>query len=386
MPATLFRNATVFTGSQFLQNAHVRVAGGRITDVTTEPTVDASADETVIDVNGDYLTPGLIDLQLYGGSQLFLNEFPTPDTVRYIYATHAQNGTTTLLPTVHSTSLAVMQQAMAAVQTVRAENPFGVPGIHLEGPYFNPVKRGAHSPAYVRTPAPGELEALFSHNADAIRILTLAPEMLTAEQLAYINTHKHSNTRLSLGHSNATYRQATDAFTERQIPLATHLYNAMRGYESREPGVVGAVFDHPTVRASIIADGYHCDPATVRIAHRLLGPDRLFMISDALFANPPRPDFALGQFVVRYQPDPPRLGCYVNDEGKLAGSAVTLADCVRTAVERAGLPLADALRMATQTPADAAGLGDQLGRIEPGYVANLVWFDKALTVKRVWRT
>ena len=391
-----FINATVFTGDDWLTGASVGIGNGRIQTITTADVVGQTIThgigndetDTVVDLNGDYLVPGLIDLQLYGGSTRFLNEHPTPDTVRHIYETHVRNGTTTLLPTIHSTSLDVMQRAMAAVQTVRAENPFGVPGIHIEGPYFNPVKRGAHSAAYVRTPAEGELETLFGTNADAIRILTLAPEMLTPGQFETIKRLKHPDTLLSLGHSNATYQQATDALND-GIPLATHLYNAMRGFESREPGVVGAVFDHPTVRASIIADGYHCDPATIRIAHKLLA-NRLFLISDALFASspgqaPPRPDFTLGEFVVHYEPDANGPGRYVNNEGKLAGSALTLIDCVRVCVERVGLSLTDALRMASVIPAEIIGMSDQLGAIKPGYVANLVWLNKSLMVKGVWK-
>ena len=376
-----FSNATVFTGDEWLTGASVQVENGRIQDVSTAKNL-LVPDEDSIDLNGDYLIPGLVDLQLYGGSHLFLNDQPTPETVHHIYDTHVRNGTTTLLPTIHSTSLAIMQQSMAAVQVVRTENPFGVPGIHIEGPYFNPIKRGAHSMAYVRTPAEGELETLFSTNADVIRILTLAPEMLTSEQLTTIQNLKHANTLLSLGHSNATYQQATDVFNS-GIPLATHLYNAMRGFESRQPGVVGAVFDHPAVRASIIADSYHCDPTAIRIAYRLLG-ERLFLISDALFANPPRSTFELEQFVVQFEDDPSGPGRYVNNEGNLAGSAITLIDCVKIAVEQAGIPLTNALRMASTIPAAIIGLGNELGRIQPGYVANLVRTDQSLRVKGVW--
>lgn len=387
-----FINATVFTGSGWLTNATVLTDNGRIQEITTAKPAGNEAD-TVVDLNGDYLVPGLIDLQLYGGNDQFLNDTPTPETVRHIYDTHLRNGTTTLLPTINSTSLDVMLRATAAVQMVRTENPFGVPGIHIEGPYFNPIKRGAHSAAYVRTPAEGELETLFSQNADAIRILTLAPEILTQEQLALLNRLKHPNTRLSLGHSNATYQQATDALNTGFIPLGTHLYNAMRGYESREPGVVGALFDHPTVRVSLVADGYHCYPPTIRIAHRILG-DRLFLISDALFTRypggpPPRAKFSLGEFVVHYEPDTDgpgesARGRYVNDADNLAGSALSIIDCVRVCVEKAGLPLVDVLRKATEIPADVIGMGDKLGRIAPGYVANLVRLDQALTVKNVW--
>ncbi|WP_080057034.1 N-acetylglucosamine-6-phosphate deacetylase [Spirosoma aerolatum] len=376
-----FINATVFTGDEWLTDATVRVENGRIQEITTANNLSTDSASS-IDLAGDCLIPGLIDLQLYGGSNLFLNEVPTPDTVRHIYNSHAFNGTTTLLPTIHSTSLAIMQQAMAAVVVVRDEDPFGVPGLHIEGPYFNPVKRGAHSMAYVRTPAEGELEALFSTNADIIRILTLAPEIFSPEHFVAIKQLKHPTTLLSLGHSNATYEQATAAF-DNGVSLSTHLYNAMRGFESREPGVVGAVFDHPTVRASIIADGYHCNPTTIRIAYRLLG-ERLFLISDALFANPPRPSFTLGQFVVHYEPDSSGPGRYVNDEGNLAGSAITLIDCVRIAVEKAGIPLTNALRMASTVPADIIGMGHQLGKIQPGYVANLVRTDQSLYTKGVW--
>lgn len=374
-------NATVFTGEEWITNASVRTENGRIQEISTGTSFSDS--KSVIDLNGDYLIPGLVDLQLYGGSELFLNDQPTPETVRHIYDSHARNGTTTLLPTIHSTSLAIMQQSMKAVAIVRDENPFGVPGIHIEGPYFNPIKRGAHSPAYVRTPADGELETLFGHpNADLIRILTLAPEMLTPAHLSTINKLKHANTLLSLGHSNATYAQAMAAF-DSGIPLATHLYNAMRGFESREPGVVGAVFDHPHVRASIIADSYHANPTSIRIAYRLLG-ERLFLISDALFANPPRPTFQLEQFVVHYEEDANGPGRYVNNEGNLAGSAITLIDCVRIAVEQADIPLINALRMASVIPAEIMGMGHELGKIQLGYVANLVRLDKSLRVKTVW--
>ncbi len=389
---THFVNATVFTGDEWLTSASVRVANGRIQEITSSTsTADVNTDDSsLIDFNGDYLIPGLIDLQLYGGSEIFLNEQPTPDAVRHIYNSHARNGTTTLLPTIHSTSLDIMQQAMAAVQVVCEENPYGVPGIHLEGPYFNPVKRGAHSPAFVRTPPGGELEPLFRTNADAIRILTLAPEILTPNQLQTIQTLKHPNTLLSLGHSNATYQQAIEAFDVHKIPLATHLYNAMRGFESREPGVVGAIFDNQNVRVSIIADSYHCDPATIRIARRLLG-ERLFLISDALFANPPRSNFTLGQFVVHFEPasngpGESAPGRYVNDEGKLAGSAITLIDCVRICVERVGLSLTDALRMASVIPAEIISLDNEIGRIKDNYVANLVRLNKNLLVTDVWQS
>ncbi|NID08714.1 N-acetylglucosamine-6-phosphate deacetylase [Fibrivirga algicola] len=388
----LFINATVFTGDTFLPHTCVQVENGQITAIG--PDLPVNAGDSVIDLQGDYLVPGLIDLQLYGGSTEFLNASLTPETVRHIWKSHALNGTTTLLPTLHSTHFDEMREAVDAVRTVRDEMPLNVPGIHLEGPYFNPVKRGAHRDKYVRVPADGELEQLFSTHADAISILTLAPEILSDAQLSLLYClAKASGTLLSLGHSNATYQQATSAFgdgsaTDRFL-LATHLYNAMRAFESREPGTVGAIFDHPSVISSIVADGYHCAPAAIRLAHRVLGPDRLFLISDALFANPPRPAFTLETFIVHFEPgtgasDSPAHGRYVNEQGTLAGTAITVLDCVRYCVQQVGLPLTDALRMATLTPATVVGLADKIGRVATGYVANLVRLDQELVKQGVW--
>lgn len=388
----LFINATVFTGDTFLQQTRVLVEKGLISAIGPDLAIDNEAD--VVDLQGDYLVPGLVDLQLYGGATEFLNATPTPETVQHIWKSHALNGTTTLLPTLHSTHLAEMQQAIEAVRVVRDEMPLNVPGIHLEGPYFNPVKRGAHRANYVRIPAEGELETIFSNHADTISILTLAPEMLPANQLALLyKLAKSSGTLLSLGHSNATYQQAMIAFGEGsntdRFLLATHLYNAMRGFESREPGTVGAIFDHPTVISSLVADGYHCAPAAIRLAHRQLGPDRLFLISDALFANPPRATFALETFIVHFEPgtgEPgsPLHGRYVNEQNTLAGTAITVLDCVRFCVQVAGLPLTDSLRMATVTPATVIGLAHQIGHIAPGYRANLVRLNQDLVQQGVW--
>lgn len=370
----LFLNATVFTGSRVLTGASVRVAGGLIQEVSDGPLSGPNP----VDLQGQWLVPGLIDLQLYGGSQLFMNEQPTAETVTHIYETHLQNGTTSLLPTLYSTSQATILKAIEAVRTVRQTNPLGVLGLHVEGPYLNPVKRGAHSLQYVRPPDERELQELIDKGQDEIAILTIAPECFTAEQIRWL---QQSGLRLSMGHTNATYQQATEALdlgaSSPAIPLATHLYNAMRPFESREPGVVGAIFDHPTVKASLVGDGFHCDPVSIRLAHRMLG-DRLFLISDATFAYPPRPDFIFEDFDVHYE-----NGRYVNQAGTIAGSAITLLDAVRVCVQQAGLAPEVAFKMASTIPAEIVDRGGQLGKIQPGYVANLIVLDEALKLQRV---
>jgi N-acetylglucosamine-6-phosphate deacetylase len=376
----LLTNATVFTGDALLPDQAVRIEADRITAVA--PGLIPEPGEPTHDLTGCTLAPGLVDLQLYGGSHEFLNETPTADTVRHIYRTHVQNGTTSMVPTLYSTTHVVNLRAIEAVRTVRAENPLGVLGLHLEGPYLNPVRRGAHSATLVRPPDMAELTEIFERGAGLLPLMTIAPERFSAadyQTLTDLIAHQPTDrrTRLSLGHSDATYAEATHFF-DNGVGLVTHLYNAQRPFESREPGVVGAVLDHETVRASLIADGFHCAPAAIRLAYHVLGPTRLFLISDASFAHPPRPDFALGDFIIRYD-----HGRYLNQENKLAGSSITLLDAVRVCVQQADLPLTDALRMATVTPAEAIGMGDVLGRIGAGRVANLVAFGPDFGVRAV---
>ncbi len=366
-------NATVFTGTDVLTSASVRVANGCIQEVYASGTNTSQG----IDLQGQWLVPGLVDLQLYGGSEVCLNESPTAETVAHIYQTHLKNGTTSVLPTLYSTSFEVMLEAVEAVRVLQQTNPNGVLGLHVEGPYINPEKRGVHSLAYVRPPVDAELDELLEKSRDAIRMLTIAPEIFPPEQLSrLIEQTCSSSIRLSLGHSNATYAEATAAFNA-GMPLATHLYNAMRSFESRDPGSVGAIFDHPNVRASIVADGFHCDWAAIRIATRLLG-ERLFLISDAMFANPPRPSHALEDLVIQYTD-----GRYTNQEGRLAGSSITLLDAVRNCIRHVGVKPADAFRMASTVPAEIIGQGDTLGKIQAGFVANLLILTDDLRVAQV---
>ncbi|GAB3327341.1 N-acetylglucosamine-6-phosphate deacetylase [Larkinella ripae] len=366
-------NATVFTGTAVLSGASVRVANGLIQEVTAAQPTDSDS----IDVEGQWLVPGFVDLQVYGGSGVCLNQAPTAETVAHIYETHLPAGTTSVLPTLFSTSREVILQAIAAIRAVRQTNPNGILGLHVEGPYVNPEKRGVHSLAYVRKPAEAELNELIAEGHDTVRMLTIAPEIFTGQQLTHLVSQTASSSlQLSLGHSNATYREAIQAFNT-GIPLATHLYNAMRPLESREPGVVGAVFDHPAVRASIVADGFHCNWAAIRIARRLLG-DRLFLISDAMFANPPQPTAVLDDLQITYE-----NGRYTNQEGKLAGSSITLLDAVRNCIRHVGLEPAEVFRMASTVPAEIAGFGATIGKIAPGFVANLAVLNADLAVSKV---
>ncbi|WP_234736726.1 N-acetylglucosamine-6-phosphate deacetylase [Tellurirhabdus bombi] len=369
MAELILQNATVFTGTDVLTSASIRIDNGLIQEVVSGSLSASNA----LDLAGQWLIPGLVDLQAYGGSEVSLNEQPTARTVAHIYETHRKGGTTSILPTLYSSDHATALQAIAAVREEQKKEPLGVLGLHLEGPYVSLEKRGVHSAAYVRESDSQELSELIEYGKDVIRLLTIAPECFTEEQLQML---KKGGIRLSAGHTNATYQQATAAF-DGEVALATHLYNAMRGFESREPGVVGAVFDHPTIRASIVADGFHNDFAAIRIAHRLL-KDRLFLISDAMSAAPPRPQFVHEELQIQYD-----RGRYVNQDGRLAGSSITLLEAVQNCIQRVGLEPAQAFRMASTIPAKIIGLGDKIGKIQSGYTANLIVLDSELALSQV---
>ncbi|WP_019989713.1 N-acetylglucosamine-6-phosphate deacetylase [Rudanella lutea] len=372
----LFHNATVFTGTELVSHASVRVENGRILEINTAKVSDATSNS--IDLAGDYLVPGFVDLQVYGGTQVFLNQKPTADTVRHILDAHRRCGTTSVLPTLFTAPHAVLTQAADAVREGMYEQPFGVLGLHAEGPYISPDRRGVHPSSAISTPNQDDLALLFEQYGDVTSLMTLAPEQFTPEQWTWLLNHKPARLQLSIGHSNATYGQARRALDE-GIGLATHLYNAMRGFESREPGVVGAVFDHPTVHSSLVADGFHCDPVSIRLAHRLLG-NRLFLISDALLIRPQQRQFWLtADMPLHYE-----KGRILNHQNQLAGSAITLLDAVRLCVNEARIALTDALQMASTVPAQIAGFGHALGKIAPGYVANLLRLDHSLRLQGVW--
>ncbi len=247
-------------------------------------------------------------------------------------------------------------------------------GLHVEGPFINPVKRGAHSDAMVRPPSWFELMELIEKGKDVIKVMTIAPECFDDALLDLLKT---TGWAISAGHTNATAVEL-NAYFDKGFNLATHLYNAMRPLESRELGVVGTIFDRTDVHASIIADGYHCDYGALRIAKKLLG-ERLFLISDATFAKYEGTRFEFEGFVTNYDGER-----FTNDQGLLAGSCITLLDAVRNCIQRAGLEADEVFRMATAYPARHLRMDHELGYLKPGYVANVVALTPDLEIQQVW--
>ena len=370
---TALINARIFDGHEFLAHHAVVINDHKIEAILPENQVLDSIQK--IDLQGNILSAGFIDFQMYGGDTSFFVKDLSFDSLQNLIDTHLQDGTTSIVPTLYSTSLERILKAIEVVKSWINSEKSGIVGIHIEGPYINVEKRGAHSENVVRVPTKIELEQIIEASKGLKTVMTIAPEIWPENLLEML---EESELIISLGHSNATYAQCQKYF--KKIGLVTHLYNAMRPFESREVGVVGAVLDHQNVSASIIIDGFHCDFAAVRIAKNIM-KERLFLISDASFAKPKFSRFEFGDFTANF--DGQR---FLNDEGKLAGSAITLLDAVRNCVNKVGIPLEETLRMATLYPAKHLNLGHQIGKLSAGYQADMVLLSLDLELLQVWKS
>lgn len=353
MPVT-YVNARIFTGEEWLDDHAVVTGGGYILSVVPASAADMAHD--VIDLRGASLVPGFADLQIYGGNGKVFSLYPGTDSLQATWEYSHAGGAVCIMPTVATISPEIMLQAIQAVKDYWAQGGAGVAGLHLEGPFINPEKKGAHLEAYIRRPEAADIDWLLQHGRGVVRMITLAPECCDP---ALADRLLEAGIIVSAGHSNATYEEAYTAF-ERGIPASTHLFNAMSPLQSRAPGIVGAIYDHPRVAASVVADGVHVDFAAIRISKKIMG-DRLFLITDAVEENKE------GPYIYIREKDR-----FVSATGVLSGSRLTMLQAVRNCVEQVGIAPEEALRMASLYPARVAGLDHELGRIAPGYRAPML--------------
>ena len=358
-------NGKIFTGAKVLHGYGVLTLGGKVLDLVPAAAVPGQAEP--VDLQGGLLVPGFLDLQIYGGNGAFFGEFPSVEALKMTGAYCRAGGATSFLPTVATNSESVMFAAVDVVREYWQQGGHGVLGLHLEGPYINPDKRGAHLKQFIQTPDSEGLKHLLDYGRGVVKMMTIAPEIFPE---AVMDDLLQQGIILSAGHTNATYVQARAAF-QKGIQTATHLFNAMSPLQHREPGMVGAILDTSGVAVSMVADGHHVDYAAIRIAKKVLN-ERMFLITDAVTANPD------GQYSHRLQGDK-----YVVADGTLSGSALTLIQAVRNVVQHCGIPLSEALRMAALYPARVMGLDGVRGNIAPGFAENFVLLDKGLNVLSV---
>ncbi|MES2907206.1 MAG: N-acetylglucosamine-6-phosphate deacetylase [Pseudomonadota bacterium] len=361
----------LFDGEAMHSDAFVLVRNGVIADV-----VDEKPDVAVTSLpEGSILAPGFIDLQVNGGGGVMLNDDPSPKTIAKIAAAHLSFGTTSFLPTLISDTRDKMRAAIAAVDAAIAHGERSVIGIHLEGPFLNPERKGVHPQAHI-IPARNDDAILLSVLKNGVTLVTLAPEK--APQ-GFIKELKQRGIIIAAGHTDATAEDIKTAFAD-GVTGFTHLYNAMSQLNSRAPGAVGACLSDDASFAGIIADGHHVSVEALRIALKAKTAQKLFLVSDAMASlGTEAKSFTLfGEDI--HVAD----GRLATASGTLAGAQLDMASAVRFMVEKAGASIGEALMMATSTPACFIGLDQKIGRITAGLRADFVALDSKLQVVDTW--
>ena len=355
-------NGIVFTGDELASDRVVLIKGRLILGVIH--LADIPNEAVIFDAGGHYVVPGFVDLQIYGGGEYLFSANPSKAAMDGIADALVKTGTTNFMITMATNAMEVIDCALAVLTDYH--HP-ALLGLHLEGPYLNTTKRGAHPSEHIRTPELSEITSLLNRANGCLKMMTIAPERFSKEAIALLLDH---GVLLSAGHSDATFEEAETGF-DAGIQAVTHLFNAMSPFHHRNSGLPGATFQSDKAMASIIADGIHVDYQTLSISKKLMG-ERLFLITDAVTESHE------GTYTHVFKGDR-----YTLPDGTLSGSALTMMQAVANCVRHAGIPLEEALRMATLYPASLIGAED-LGKISEGYLANLVIFDKQYAVKHVF--
>ncbi len=368
----------VFTGEETLEGHCVLIEAGRIAALVPESAVPPATPRHSL--GGRLLAPGFLDAQVNGGGGVLFGEAPGWEGLLALSRAHRRFGTTGLLPTLISADRATLRAALALVRRALAEPPAPgaarVLGLHVEGPFLSPARRGCHEPSRLRRLEAEDLELLTSLRGGRT-LVTLAPEAVPAGTVRRLS---EAGVLVAAGHTQASYEEVQAALRE-GLRGFTHLWNAMPPLASREPGVVGAALGDPASFCGIIADGLHVHPASLLVALAAKPRGRVFLVTDAMppVGSPGMESFRLGAEEIRVAG-----GRCTSADGTLAGSALDMASAVRNAVALLGLPLEEALRMASTTPAAFLGLAGELGRIAPGLRADLVLLDEGLRVRETW--
>lgn len=367
--ATVLTKARVLVDGAIRDGLDVAVEGGTIV------AVGAGLAGEAIDLDGGLLAPGFIDTQVNGGGGVLFNDEPTADGIAAIGAAHRRFGTTGFLPTLISDDLEVIARAIDATTEAIARGVPGVLGLHIEGPFLNEARKGVHDASKFRTLDHAAVE-LLARPTGGVTLVTLAPETTDP---ATISALAARGVVIAAGHTDATYAQTKTAL-EAGVTGFTHLFNAMSPLSHRAPGAVGAALESRTAWCGLIVDGLHVDPVVLKLALRCRPLDRFMLVTDAM----PGVGHDQPWFTLQGKRIEVRNGVCVDPNGTLAGSHLDMAGAVRNAMAMMDLTDAEALEMASASPAAFLRMGDRRGRIAPGQAADLVLLDETMTVTRSW--
>lgn len=356
--STFIAAKSLFTGNEWIDEVGIEIKDGIIIRVSKDQ-YDASAAY-------HYIVPAFIDLQIYGADQKLLSEFPDADCIQKIYEYCLAGGAAYFQPTIASQSTAIIYKAIDAVKAYKTSGGKGCIGLHLEGPWINSAKKGAHNEDVIHAPTISELEEILAYGKEYISMITLAPEICDPHIIDVIQSH---GIIVSAGHSNADYETATKFF-DKGITVATHLFNAMSSFLHREPGMVGALFNHPLAMSSIIVDGHHVNYHAVKTAKKIMG-DRLFCITDAVTTT------STGFYKHTLVGDKYESG------GTLSGSALTQLKSVQNLMEHVDVNFEEAVKMCSVYPARVMQKNEMSGCIQIGEPAALVCLNEKMELIKI---
>jgi len=381
MTTTLVYAGRAFTPTSEMPDAAILIRDGVIESITPRSAVELPADAEEIVALDKIAAPGFLDVHIHGAAGHDVME-GTEAALKTIAATIAAHGTTSFVATtVTASPEAICRGAEGVARYIALQHSVAdfraeALGVHFEGPFISPVRRGVHPPGFLQLPSAELLEQFIAAARGRAQILTIAPELLGA--MPCIDAARNAGLIVAIGHTDATYEQARAAFA-RGARHAVHVYNAMRPFSHRDSGVIGAVLTTPEVTAELIADGVHVDETAMRLLLQAKGATGVILVSDGTAATGmPDGKYMLGTFEVTVSG-----GVSRNAEGKLAGSTLTLDRALRNIVNL-GTPLQDALRMLTLNPATLLGLEFKKGVLRAGADADLLLLDDSLQVTRVW--
>ncbi|WP_086930263.1 N-acetylglucosamine-6-phosphate deacetylase [Agarilytica rhodophyticola] len=369
--------ATIFDSQHFFENHGIILSGENIQAIM--PLSELPENIERVELAHGIVAPGFIDLQVNGGGGKLFNNKPCLETLKYMLDGHRQKGTTSMMPTFISDNPSSYSCAVEAVHEAFDKSYKGILGLHLEGPFLVESRRGTHSASYIRKASSSDIQWLLEKqrkSGKACLVVTLAPEQVTPSDIQQL---VDAGIIVCVGHSDAEYEKVEIALAA-GVSGFTHLYNAMRPLQGRDPGVVGAALSDPNSWCGIIADGHHVHPIAIKVAIAAKPPGKVFLVSDAM-ATVGSEDHS---FTLYTEEISENNGCLINAQGRLAGSAIGLIDAVKFCVEHVNLAVDEALRMASLYPAQFIAKDNCLGRIKNGYRADLVHFNQDYNVLNTW--